>query len=436
MELKQSNDPNQSWRCVLPPHSAAELLPRMSDAALKELGADIKAHGQQVPIVIFTDTEGKRWLLDGISRLKGMQLIGLQVIKNGALNADVVQFQEINDVDPVAYVLSANLHRRHLSIKDKRALAGNLLEMFPNKSDRQIAEMVGLSHNTVKVIRREMEGTGQIDQCAVRIGKDKRKQPATKPPKPTSAAETDPIHAGGEEVDQAGVEIDHRHGEHDQLANHAGERAGVASEPKSAKSKSTPPPKDPPKQSASEKALAEIKCGTRHYFPKMTPADRRAALEDMAAAATMVNPTAVLGVTLDLPGIDKLAESKMMPGALIAIAFNQLCAKGVGDFLTHISPAHQRELKQHFAEPNFENEKAEIAKVAAQGRALAAHPLHNEDSIKAHFTRIIRIALPDQKLHGAKTVAEKSNVPLNTTLAHDAIEAANEAIAASWTTKH
>ena len=198
MVLSKSSEEIQSksWRSVLPVHPAAALLPPMSDAKLKELGEDIKAHGQRTPIVIFVDDKGKHWLLDGISRLETMQRIGLQVIENDALNILVVDWQEIDDVDPVAYVLSANLHRRHLSIKDKRALAGNLLEMFPNKSDRQIAEMVGLSHNTVKVIRREMEGTGQIDQCAVRIGKDKRKQPATKPPKPTCAPENGPVHAG------------------------------------------------------------------------------------------------------------------------------------------------------------------------------------------------------------------------------------------------
>ena len=159
MVLSKSSEEIQSksWRSVLPVHPAAALLPPMSDAKLKELGEDIKVRGQQTPIVIFVDDKVKHWLLDGISRLEAMQRSGLQVIENNALNILAVDWQEIDDVDPIAYVLSANLHRRHLSARDKRELAGNLLEMFPSKSDRQIAEMVGLSHPTIKVVRAELE---------------------------------------------------------------------------------------------------------------------------------------------------------------------------------------------------------------------------------------------------------------------------------------
>jgi ParB-like chromosome segregation protein Spo0J len=103
-----------SFHHALPPHPAALLLPRMEPRKLRELAEDVKANSQQTPVVIFIDAEDKRWLLDGISRLEAMELIGRQVIKNGALNPDVVSFQEITaaDVDPVSYALSANVHRR------------------------------------------------------------------------------------------------------------------------------------------------------------------------------------------------------------------------------------------------------------------------------------------------------------------------------------
>jgi DNA-binding Lrp family transcriptional regulator len=200
MVLSKSSEEIQSksWRDVLPVHPAAELLPHMSDAKLKELGEDIKAHGQQTPVVIFVDNGGKHWLLDGISRLEAMQRVGLQVIENDALNILVVDWQEIDEVDPVAYVLSANLHRRHLSARDKRELAGNLLEMFPSKSDRQIAEMVGLSHPTVRGVRTELEARGKIFHVETRVDTRGREQPATKPAKSTSA--TDPILAAGAPV--------------------------------------------------------------------------------------------------------------------------------------------------------------------------------------------------------------------------------------------
>jgi hypothetical protein len=107
----------------------------------------------------------------------------MTVITNGALNPEVVQFQVITGVDPVSYVLSANVHRRHLSTSGKRELAGNLLLMFPNKSDRQIAELVGISKNTAKSVRDELAGRGQIDHVKIRIDTKGRRQPATKPPK-------------------------------------------------------------------------------------------------------------------------------------------------------------------------------------------------------------------------------------------------------------
>jgi hypothetical protein len=58
----------------------------------------------------------------------------------------------------------------------------------------------------------------------------------------------------------------------------AEERPEPTSKPKRA-----PCPKNPPEQSASEKALAEVRWGNRHYLPLMTPADRQAARDDMDA---------------------------------------------------------------------------------------------------------------------------------------------------------
>jgi hypothetical protein len=55
----------QTWHSVLPVHPAADMLPRMSDAELLELGEDIRCHSLHTPVVIFTDQDGTEWLLDG-----------------------------------------------------------------------------------------------------------------------------------------------------------------------------------------------------------------------------------------------------------------------------------------------------------------------------------------------------------------------------------
>jgi hypothetical protein len=43
------------------------------------------------------------------------------------------------DVDAYSYVMSANIHRRHLTIEQKRELIGKLLKAQPKQSNRQIA---------------------------------------------------------------------------------------------------------------------------------------------------------------------------------------------------------------------------------------------------------------------------------------------------------
>src|SRR5262249_48331951 len=50
--------------------------------------------------------------------------------------------------DPVAYVISANIKRRHLTTEQKRELIAKLIKAQPEKSSRQVAKVVGVSHTT------------------------------------------------------------------------------------------------------------------------------------------------------------------------------------------------------------------------------------------------------------------------------------------------
>ena len=80
LKSRSGQAPTQ-WRCVLRIHEAAELLPRMSETELEELGEDIKRHGIHQPIVIFTDQDGIERLLDGISRLDAMERTACRLSK-------------------------------------------------------------------------------------------------------------------------------------------------------------------------------------------------------------------------------------------------------------------------------------------------------------------------------------------------------------------
>lgn len=190
----KSNSAN--WREVLPIHSAAQLLPRMTERELRELGEDIKARGLLQPISIFQElVRGKAFrysLLDGVNRLDAMELVGIK-FKIGhdggggwTLNIESHPHREREvpapvvvthgSDDPFAFILSANLHRRHLTAEQKRELVAQLLKVTPEKSNRQIAEAVKVDHKTVASVRAEKQLTGEIPQLTKTLGKDGKKR--------------------------------------------------------------------------------------------------------------------------------------------------------------------------------------------------------------------------------------------------------------------
>jgi hypothetical protein len=184
----------QSWRDVLPVHPAAELFPLMSEPELKELGEDIKKNGLTSPIVLWqADPKAPEQLLDGRNRLDAIEMMtGCQVIvgpPSFMAGEDFLACEKVivldKSVDPYAYVISANIHRRHLTGEQKRDLIGKLLKATPEKSNRQIAETVKASPTTVGTVRAEMEVTSDVSKLDTRTDTKGRKQPVSKSkPKP------------------------------------------------------------------------------------------------------------------------------------------------------------------------------------------------------------------------------------------------------------
>jgi hypothetical protein len=133
--------PAKSWRDFLHGvHEAAELFPRMPPDELRRLGEDIKKNGLRVPIVLMRWGPSGRWrlLVDGRNRLDAMELVGLEVIRDGKLNHALVPISILDDgINPFEFVISANIHRRHLTAEQKRDLIAKLLKANPEKSNRQ-----------------------------------------------------------------------------------------------------------------------------------------------------------------------------------------------------------------------------------------------------------------------------------------------------------
>jgi hypothetical protein len=187
----------KSWRDVLSVHPAAELFPLMSEAELKELGEDIKKNGLTSPIVLWqADPKAPEQLLDGRNRLDAIELVTGKPVEIGAPSVmageDFLACNRVitldKSVDPYAYVISANIHRRHLTAEQKRELIVKLLKTTPEKSSRQIAKIVGRSHPHVAKVREELEKAGDVETVTTSIDTKGRKQPTKRKRPPTEDA--------------------------------------------------------------------------------------------------------------------------------------------------------------------------------------------------------------------------------------------------------
>jgi len=182
----------KSWRNVIKVHPAADLFPMMSPAELKALGEDIKANGFAHQIVLWTpDSDYWKWneadcrqkfkrgefyLLDGRNRVAALVSLGYldgwpDIIWPPAFDvyAPIILGP---DVDPYEYVLSANVHRRHLTAEQKRELIVAVLKAQPSKSNRTIARQTKADDKTVAAVRSKLEATAEIPQLIKTVGAD------------------------------------------------------------------------------------------------------------------------------------------------------------------------------------------------------------------------------------------------------------------------
>jgi ClpX C4-type zinc finger len=145
------------------------MFPLLTGAEFDAFAADIKVNGLREKITLF---EGK--ILDGRNRYRATFKAGIEP-----------QFEEFKGDDPAAFVISRNIHRRHLTPKLKRDLIAKLLKATPEKSDREIGRITKTDNKTVAVVRAEQERREEIPHVSTRTDTKGRKQPATK--RPTTA---------------------------------------------------------------------------------------------------------------------------------------------------------------------------------------------------------------------------------------------------------
>jgi hypothetical protein len=96
----------------LRPHPLALFLP-MEGTKFDALVEDMRLRGQQEPIALF-----QGMILDGNNRYRACQRIGAEPLA-----------KEYTGTDPIGFVLSANLHRRHLDETQRGIVAAKLANM-------------------------------------------------------------------------------------------------------------------------------------------------------------------------------------------------------------------------------------------------------------------------------------------------------------------
>jgi ParB-like chromosome segregation protein Spo0J len=100
-------------------HPLADIFPLMEGPEFDALVEDIKTNGLREPITLY---EGK--ILDGRNRYRAIVKAGLlSKLKEEHFR----QFDPKTQGDPLAFVISANLHRRHLNETQRALIAANLV---------------------------------------------------------------------------------------------------------------------------------------------------------------------------------------------------------------------------------------------------------------------------------------------------------------------
>jgi hypothetical protein len=207
--MESTMKPTSDWRSVIKVHPAAEMFPEIEQDELAELTEDIKTNGLRSPVTTWRDKDGTEWMLDGRNRLDAMAAAGycfklhaqwrphqprdreqFKIVPPKGARPYLIHVTHYFGDDPYAYVVSANIHRRHLTTEQRKDIAAEILKRQPDRSDRSVAKETKLSPSTVGEVRKEVEGTVQTGQletepAAKRVGRDgkARKQPkkATQP---------------------------------------------------------------------------------------------------------------------------------------------------------------------------------------------------------------------------------------------------------------
>jgi ParB/Sulfiredoxin domain len=197
-------------------HPISAVFPAMSDEDFAALVTDIKTHGQRLPIMVYDDQ-----VLDGWHRYRACLELGI-----------TPTFEEFTGRDPVAFVLSMNLQRRHLTESQRAMIAADLAQVKgrPSKKSGRVRPLsnkaaaralkIGptsvksakavLKYGTPKLVAAVKAGTVSVAKAAKQVRATQKAQAPIPTPMATAAPITVPPRAPRRlpEVGQYGKEFD------------------------------------------------------------------------------------------------------------------------------------------------------------------------------------------------------------------------------------
>jgi ParB-like chromosome segregation protein Spo0J len=130
-------------------HPIAELFPMLSTPEIIELSHDIEENGLMNPIVLY---EGK--ILDGRNRYEACKMIEVEP-----------STVEYGGDTPLKYVVSLNLHRRHLKESQRAAIAAKIADMEQGDNSPEIGAKGAESDEFLKSVNLRPSKTS-IDEAA------------------------------------------------------------------------------------------------------------------------------------------------------------------------------------------------------------------------------------------------------------------------------
>lgn len=145
-------------------HPYAELFPMFQAADLAALARDIQKEGLKEKITTFP-FQDEPSILDGRNREAACFIAEVEP-----------QYEPYQGSDPLGYVLSRNLHRRHLSTDERSEIAAKLSTLREASDDalteEAAAEMLGVSRSSVQRAKRKKKEPQKTDWSDAELKED------------------------------------------------------------------------------------------------------------------------------------------------------------------------------------------------------------------------------------------------------------------------